>query len=45
MPEHLIAETFARCVVKAGYHEEDEEAAFACLELHVIIAEAVHGGA
>jgi hypothetical protein len=44
MPESLIGETFGKCIVRAGYREEDEGPAFDLLEFLCGIARGVHGG-
>ena len=44
MPEELIAETFGKCVVRAGYREEDEAAVFDLPDSLGDIARQVHGG-
>jgi hypothetical protein len=44
MSEPEIGAMFGRCVVQAGFREEDEEPAFDCLEQLAAIAEAVHRG-
>jgi len=43
MPEEEIAGLFAKCVVRAGYREEDEEAVFSWLDAFGQIAKGVHG--
>ena len=43
MPEDEIAELFGKCVVRAGYREEDEEAVFSWLDAFGQIAKGVHG--
>jgi hypothetical protein len=42
MPENLIGETFGKCIVRAGYREEDEGRAFDILEFLGGIARAAH---
>lgn len=44
MPETLIGETFGKCVVRAGYREEDEGPVFDLLEFLGGIARDVHSG-
>ena len=44
MPEALIGETFGKCIVRAGYREEDEAPAFDLLEHLGRIARGVHSG-
>ena len=44
MPETLIGETFGKCIVRAGYREEEEGPAFDLLEFLGGIARDVHGG-
>jgi len=44
MPERMIAEMFGKCIVRAGYREEDEEPASAWFESLAAIARKVHGG-
>lgn len=44
MPEPLIGETFGKCIVRAGYRENEEERAFDLLEFLAGIARGVHGG-
>ncbi|MDP6545096.1 MAG: hypothetical protein QGH60_14000 [Phycisphaerae bacterium] len=43
MPESQIAELFGRCIVRAGFREEDEEPAFAWLETFAHVARGVYG--
>ena len=45
MPESLIGESFGKCVVRAGYREDDEGPAFDLLEFLGAIARGAHGGA
>ena len=44
MPERLIAETFGKCIARAGYQEEEEGPAFDLLEFFAGVARRVHGG-
>jgi hypothetical protein len=44
MPESLIGATFGKCIVSAGYREEDEGPAFDLLEFLGGIARGVHNG-
>jgi hypothetical protein len=44
MPEQLIGELFGKCVVRAGYREEDEGPAFDLLEFFGEIARRAYGG-
>lgn len=43
MPEAQIGQLFGKCIVRAGFQEEDEEPAFAWLEYFGQIATGVHG--
>ena len=45
MPEPEIGALFGRCVIQAGFREEDEEPAFVWLEHFAAIAEGVYRGA
>jgi hypothetical protein len=42
MPEELIGKTFGKCIVRAGYREEDEAPALDWLEFLGGIARQVH---
>jgi hypothetical protein len=44
MPEPLIGEIFGKCIVRAGYREEEEGPAFDLLEFLGGNARGVHGG-
>ncbi|HMF19794.1 MAG TPA: hypothetical protein VKE98_21495 [Gemmataceae bacterium] len=43
MPEAEIGELFGRCIVRAGFREEEEEPCFVWLEHFGQIAASVHG--
>lgn len=43
LPESKIAEIFGVAVVRAGYREDDEPAAFAWLDVFAPVARAVYG--
>ncbi len=43
MPEQRIGGMFGRCVVRAGFREQDEESAFSWLEHFGELAAKVHG--
>lgn len=43
MPQELIGATFGKCIVRAGYREEDEAPAFDLLDFFADIARRVHG--
>ncbi len=42
LPEAEIAALFGRCLVRAGYHADDEEAAIAWLDYFSSVARKVH---
>jgi hypothetical protein len=42
MPEAQIGQTFGRCIVRAGYREQDEEPVFAWMDHFGQIAAKVH---
>ena len=42
MPEPLIGRTFGKCIVRAGYREEDEAPAFDLLEFFAEVARRTH---
>jgi hypothetical protein len=44
MPEPLIGGMFGKCIIRAGYREEDEDPAYDLLEFLGGIARGVHGG-
>lgn len=43
MPEPVIAELFGRCIVHAGYREDEEEIVLTWLESFAALARNVHG--
>jgi hypothetical protein len=43
MPDPEIAELFGKCIVRAGFREEDEEPAFDWLDFFGQLAAKVHG--
>jgi hypothetical protein len=43
LPESEIGKMFGKCIVGAGFREQDEEPAFAWLELFGQLAAGVHG--
>lgn len=44
MPEDKIGATFGKCFARAGFQEEDDEAAFALLEFFGQLARDAHSG-
>ena len=42
MPEAQIGEMFGKCIVRAGFREQDEEPPFACLEHFGQLTSGVH---
>ncbi len=42
LPDGLVGELFGRCIVKAGYSEEEQDSVFDLLESLAVTAKAVH---